>query len=379
MNRRDYYEVLGVPRNASEEQIKKAYRKLALEYHPDRNPGNKDAEEKFKEAAEAYEVLRDPEKRSLYDRFGHEGLRSSGFQGFTNFDEIFSSFSSIFEEFFDFGARRGSRRGRRGGPQRGDDLRYDLTISLQDAALGKTRELELQKEETCEACKGTGHPEDSPPERCSQCGGSGQIRHTQGFFTIATTCNYCQGQGVRYKELCKSCRGRGRVVRTKTVTLKIPPGVDSGAKLRLTGEGGPGIAGGPPGDLYVVLHVEPHEFFERDGDDLHCQIPISFTQAALGAEIEVPSLQGTEKLAIPRGTQTGDVLRIRKKGMPSLRTGRMGDLLVHVFVKTPVNLSPEEESLLRKLAEIRGETTVATAKEPTPFDKVKDYIKRNLR
>ncbi len=379
MNRRDYYEVLGVPRNASEEQIKKAYRKLALQYHPDRNPGDKDAEEKFKEAAEAYEVLRDPEKRSLYDRFGHEGLRSSGFQGFTSFDEIFSSFSSIFEEFFDFGPRRGGRRGRRSGPRRGDVLRYDLTISLEEAALGKTRELELQKEESCEVCRGAGHPEDIPPERCPQCGGSGQIRHTQGFFTIATTCSHCQGQGVRYRELCKACRGRGRVVRAKTVTLKIPPGVDSGSKLRLAGEGGPGIAGGPPGDLYVVLHVEPHEFFERDGDDLHCQIPISFTQAALGAEIEVPSLHGTEKLVVPRGTQTGDVLRVRKKGMPSLRTGRVGDLLVHIFVKTPVNLSPEEESLLRKLAELRGDTTVAMPKEPTPFDKVKDYIKRNLR
>lgn len=377
MDKRDYYEILGVPRDASEDQIKKAYRKLALQYHPDRNPGEKAAEENFKEAAEAYEVLRDPEKRNLYDRFGHEGLRNTGFRGFTSFDEIFSSFSSIFEDFFDFGPR-GGRRSRRGAV-RGDDLRYDLSISLEDAERGKTQEIELQKEENCETCKGAGHPESSPPERCPQCGGSGQVRHTQGFFTLATTCSRCQGQGVHFRELCKTCRGKGRILKAKTVTLKIPPGVDSGSKLRLTGEGAPGMYGGPPGDLYVVLHVESHEFFEREGDDLLCQIPISFTQAALGAEIEVPTLGGTEMLAIPKGTQTGDVLRIRKQGMPSLRTGRKGDLVTHIFVRTPTNLTEEEEDLLRRFSKVHGETAFAGQKEPSPLEKVKDYIKRNLR
>ncbi|MEW6442962.1 MAG: molecular chaperone DnaJ [bacterium] len=376
MRKRDYYEVLGVARDAQDEQIKKAYRKLALQYHPDRNPGDKSAEEKFKEAAEAYEVLRDPEKRSLYDRFGHEGLRNTGFQGFTSFDEIFSSFSSIFEDFFDFGPR--SRRARR-GPARGEDLRYDLTISLADALKGKTQEVQLQKEETCETCKGKGHPEDSPPERCPQCAGSGQVRHTQGFFTLATTCSRCQGQGVQFRELCKSCRGRGRTLKNRTVTLKIPPGVDNGSKLRLTGEGGPGPYGGPPGDLYVVLHTEPHDLFERDGDDLLCQIPISFTQAALGAEIEIPTLEGSELLAIPKGTQTGDILRLRKQGMPNLRTGRRGDLLIHVFVRTPTDLNQEEEELLRRFAQVHGDPVLAAQKEPSPLNKVKDYIKRNLR
>ena len=376
MNRRDYYEILGVPRDATEDKIKKAYRKLALQYHPDRNPGDKAAEESFKEAAEAYEVLRDPEKRSLYDRFGHDGLRNTGFRGFTSFDEIFSSFSSIFEDFFDMGSR--GRRSRR-GPARGDDLRYDLSISLLDAAKGKTQEVEIQKEEGCETCKGAGHPESSPPERCPQCGGSGQVRHTQGFFTIASTCGRCQGQGVHSRELCKTCRGRGRVLKTKSVTLKIPPGVDNGSKLRLTAEGGPGGYGGPPGDLYVVLNVEAHEFFERDGDDLLCQIPISFTQAALGAEMEVPTLDGTDMLVIPKGTQTGDVIRIRKQGMPSLRSGRKGDLIVHVFVRTPANLSQEEEDLLRQFAKLHGEAAFSSQREQSPFEKVKDYIKKNLR
>ncbi len=376
MTKRDYYEVLGIARNASDEEIKKAYRKLALQYHPDRNPGNTEAEESFKEAAEAYEVLRDPEKRGLYDRFGHDGLRNTGFQGFTNFDEIFSSFSSIFEDFFDLGPR--SRR-RRTGPMRGDDLRYDLSIEFMDAARGATKKIEIEKEESCEECSGLGHPADSPPTACTACGGSGQVRRTQGFFSIATTCGNCRGRGVVYSKLCKACRGSGRVLKKKPLTLKIPPGVDHGSQLRLVGEGGPGLNGGPPGDLYVVLHVKRHDFFERDGDRLLCQIPISFPQAALGGEIEIPTLDGLETLKIPKGTQTGDVLRMRGHGMPNVRSRRKGDLEVHVFVKTPTNLTPRQEELIEELGRLQGDAAVESNKEPTPFDKVKDYIKKNLR
>lgn len=376
MTKRDYYEVLGVARTASEDEIKKAYRKLALQYHPDRNPGNREAEEAFKEASEAYEVLRDPEKRGLYDRFGHEGLRRTGFQGFTNFDEIFSSFSSIFEDFFDFGPR--SRR-RRTGPMRGDDLRYDLSIEFMEAAKGGTKKVEVEKEEACEACSGMGYPRESPPTPCDACGGAGQVRRTQGFFSIATPCGQCRGRGVVYSEVCRGCRGSGRTLKKKPLTLKIPAGVDHGSQLRLISEGGPGLNGGPPGDLYVVLHVEPHDFFERDGDRLICRIPISFPQAAMGAEIEVPTLDGVEVLKIPKGTQTGDVLRLRGHGMPNLRSGRKGDLQVQIFVKTPTDLTARQEELLRELGELQGDTVLDTTKEPTPFGKVKEYIKRNLR
>lgn len=377
MIKRDYYEVLGVSRDAGETEIKKAYRVLALEYHPDRNPGNKDSEEKFKEASEAYEVLRDAEKRSLYDRFGHDGLRNTGFQGFSNFDEIFSSFSGIFEDFFDMGPR--SRRRRRNAPARGDDLRYDLTITFMDAAKGRAREVEIRKEEMCESCQGKGYPPESPPEKCTRCGGAGQFLRSQGFFTVATTCNQCQGTGQTRSVSCKGCNGSGRVLKAKTLNLKIPAGVDNGSQLRLVGEGGPGHNGGPPGDLYVVLHVEPHEFFERDGNDLVCRVPISFPQAALGADIEIPTLDETETLRIPRGTQTGETLRLRQKGMPSLRTGRKGDILVQIFVKTPVNLSRDQEELLKKFAEIQGESPLVFGREQTPFEKVKDYFKRNIR
>jgi molecular chaperone DnaJ len=376
LTKRDYYEVLGVARNASDEEIKKAYRKLALQYHPDRNPGNEEAEESFKESSEAYEVLRDPEKRGLYDRFGHDGLRNTGFQGFTNFDEIFSSFSSIFEDFFDMGPRT---RRRRTGPMRGDDLRYDLQIEFMDAAKGGTKKVEIEKEESCKECDGRGYPEDSPPTACDACGGAGQVRRTQGFFSVATTCNHCRGRGVVYSKVCTGCRGSARILKKKPLSLKIPPGVDHGSQLRLVGEGGPGINGGPPGDLYVVLHVEPHEFFERDGDRLLCQVPISFPQAALGAEIEIPTLDGPEVLKIPRGTQTGDVLRMRGHGMPNVRSGRKGDLQVHVLVKTPTNLDERQEELLKELSQLQGDMAIGVDREPTPFSKVKDYIKKNLR
>jgi molecular chaperone DnaJ len=374
--KRDYYEVLDVPRDATEEQIKKAYRKLALQYHPDRNPGDKEAEEQFKEASEAYEVLRDPEKRGLYDRFGHEGLRSTGFQGFTSFDEIFSSFSSIFEDFFDFGPRR---RRSRTTARRGADLRYDLAITFMEAAKGKTKEFNVEKEEPCETCKGLGYPVGSPPQKCSGCGGAGQVRHSQGFFTIATTCNRCEGRGVVFQEVCKDCKGRGRVYKRKTLSLKIPPGVDTGSQLRLVGEGEPGTRGGPPGDLYVVLHVDAHEYFERDGEDLLCRMPISFTQAALGAEIQVPTLDGTERLRIPKGTQTGEVFRLRGLGMPDPRTGRKGNLVVQTIVSTPTNLTGEQEELLRMFARLQGEDSIEEYGEQSTYTKVKDFIKRNLQ
>ncbi len=377
MVKRDYYEILSVERSATEIEIKKAYRAMALQYHPDRNPGDEEAEEKFKEASEAYEVLRDAEKRNLYDRYGHEGLRNTGFQGFSNFDEIFSSFSNIFEDFFDMGTR--GRRQRRNAPIRGDDLRYDLNISFMEAAAGKSREVDIRKEENCETCQGRGYPAESPPEQCSKCGGSGQFLRSQGFFTIATTCNQCQGRGVTHQELCKTCKGSCRVVKIKNLNLKIPAGVDNGSQLRLVGEGGPGNNGGPPGDLYVVLHVESHEFFERDGTDLSCQVPISFPQAALGAEIEIPTLNGTETLSIPKSTQTGDILRIKQQGIPSLRNGRKGDILVHIFVKTPTNISREEEELLKQLATFQGESSDMFQKGQNPFSKVKDYFKRNVR
>lgn len=379
MTKRDYYEVLGVSRTAGETEIKKSYRSMALQYHPDRNPGDKAAEDRFKEASEAYEVLRDPEKRSLYDRFGHEGLRNTGFQGFSNFEEIFSSFSSIFEDFFDLGQR--GRRRRRNSPARGDDLRYDLAIPFPEAAFGSTKDVDVKKEENCETCQGKGYPADSPPETCAQCRGTGQAYHSQGFFTISTQCSRCHGRGSVMKSACRSCQGKGQVLKSKKLHLKIPPGVDTGSQLRLVGEGGPGVNGGPPGDLYVVLHVEPHAFFQREGSELHCDIAVSFVQAALGAEIEIPTLENPAILAIPRGTQTGEVLRLRNHGMPSLRGGRRGDIHAHIFVRTPTNLDAEQEGLLRKFAALQGENGAASLaeKEQTPFAKVKDYIKKNLR
>jgi molecular chaperone DnaJ len=262
---------------------------------------------------------------------------------------------------------------------RGDDLRYDLQIEFMDAAKGNTKKIEIEKEESCEKCDGRGYPEGSPPRSCEVCGGAGQVRRTQGFFSIATTCSQCRGSGVVYTEVCEECRGSARILKKKPLTLKIPPGVDHGSQLRLVGEGGPGRNGGPPGDLYVVLHVAPHDFFERDGDRLLCQIPISFPQAALGAEIEVPTLDGAEILKIPKGTQTGDVLRMRGQGMPNVRSGRKGDLQVHIFVKTPTTLNERQEELLRELSESMGDKAIGADKEPTPFSKVKDYIKKNLR
>ena len=347
-NKRDYYEILGVSRNVSEDELKSAYRKLALKFHPDRNPNDKDAEGKFKEAAEAYEVLRDREKRSLYDQFGHAGLEGSGFSGFGGFEDIFSSFGDIFEDFFGFGTRSRSRS----RAQRGADLRYDLTLNFMDAAFGTETEIDVAKLEGCKECSGSGCEPGHHPESCRQCGGSGQISRSQGFFTVRTTCPVCRGQGQMITRPCPKCQGRGQVQVSKRVSVKIPAGVDNGSRLRLSGEGEPGGFGGPPGDLYVFIHVQPHEFFERRDNDLFCQINISFVQAALGDKITVPTLDGSKTLDIPKGTQPGDVFYFRGEGIPSLRTRKRGDQLIQVMIKTPTNLSKKQEDLLREFAKL---------------------------
>jgi molecular chaperone DnaJ len=350
MLKRDYYEILGVPRNSTEDEIKKSYRKLALQYHPDRNPGNGEAEELFKEAAEAYEVLRDPRKRELYDLYGHEGLKGTGFTGFRGFEDIFSSFSDIFEDFFGFGA--GGRRRRRPYSQPGADLRYDLNISFEEAAFGTEVEVEVPKTEDCSTCKGTGAAPGTSRSECASCHGTGQISHSQGFLTISTTCHHCGGEGSFITDPCKQCRGTGKAKDKKKIHLTIPGGVDTGSRLRVQGEGETGLHGGPPGDLYVVLHVEPHEFFEREGDDIYCQIPISFPQAALGTRVEVPTLEGERPLEIPPGTNSGEVFRIRHGGVKHLRGTGRGDQIIQIVVKTPPHLTERQRELLREFADL---------------------------
>ena len=348
----DYYKILKVDRNASNEEIKKAYRKKALKYHPDRNPGDKKAEEKFKEAAEAYEVLSDPEKRDIYTRYGHEGLRGTGFQGFSGFDDIFSSFGDIFEDVFGF--RTGRTRSRTAARQ-GADLRYDLSISFMDAVFGTTPEIEIEKFERCEKCGGTGATPGTEPVVCSTCRGMGQVTKSSGFFTVSSTCPQCGGAGRIIESPCKGCRGTGKAKKVKPMQLKIPPGVETGSRLRLRGEGEEGEFGGPKGDLYVFIYVEPHEYFERDGNDILCRIPLPMTLAALGGNIEVPTLNGNEKIKIPRGTQHGKIFRLKGKGVPHLRGYGRGDQLVQTLIEIPTNLSKKEESLLKELAKLRRE------------------------
>ena len=359
--KRDYYEVLGISRSASEQEIKSAYRKLALQYHPDRNPGNDEAEEKFKEAAEAYSVLSDAQKRSQYDRFGHAGIGTASGGGFGGFDpSVFADFSDILGDIFGFGdffggsARRGSRA------QRGVDLRYDLELSFEEAAFGKTTKIKVPRHETCSECGGNGAQKGSGPATCTTCNGYGQVRFQQGFFSITRSCNQCHGTGQIIKNRCTLCHGEGRVVREKTIELKIPAGVDSASKLRISGEGDAGDKGGPPGDLYVVLNVQDHEFFERRDYDLYCHIPISFAQAALGAQISVPTIEGEEeKLSIPAGTQTGSTFRIRGRGISKRGGAARGDLYVTADVVVPTKLTREQKDILAKFA-----ATISTENRP---------------
>lgn len=361
---RDYYEVLGVERSAGDEEIKKAYRKLAFKYHPDRNPDNPEAESKFKEAAEAYEVLRNPETRSRYDRFGHEGLGGNGFGGFGSTEDVFSAFSDIFGEFFGFSGR-GASRGPR--PQPGNDLRYDLTVSFRDAAKGTEVTLKIPKNMPCHVCDGTGAEPGTKPETCKHCGGSGQVIQSQGFFRIAVSCPVCHGTGKVVAHPCKECHGRGVTREIRELKLRVPAGVDDGSRLRLRGEGEPGQHGGPPGDLYVVLRVEPDKVFERQGQNLILRVEITFPQAALGHKIEVPTLTGNETMDIPKGTQSGEIFSLRGLGLPVPGTSRHGDLLVEVTVNTPKSLSKKQEELLREFEKLDGEK---------PITKVKDFFRK---
>lgn len=349
MSKRDYYEVLGVAKNASEADMKSAYRKLAVKYHPDKNPGDKEAEERFKEAAEAYAVLSDKQKRAAYDRYGHAGAGGQGFgfdpAGFSNIEDIFDLFG--FGDMFG-----GGRSGKRSGAQRGADLRYDLEISLEEAAEGKEQQLRIPRLEQCLECSGNGSEKGSEPERCQGCGGSGQTRYQQGFFSVMRTCPNCSGRGQIIRNPCPECRGAGRVQREKSLEIRIPAGVETGSRLRISGEGEAGAGGGSSGDLYVVIHVKEHRQFERQGANLYSSVPVTFAQAALGDEVSVKTLDGEEKLKVPSGTQTGTVFRLKNNGMPILGGRGRGDLFVAAIVVTPKKLSKEQKKLFEELSKV---------------------------
>lgn len=366
-NKRDYYEVLGVDRQVDAQVLKSAYRKVALKYHPDRNPGDKEAEEKFKEATEAYEVLSDTEKRARYDRFGHaapggfEGFGGQGFGG-VNINDIFGD---LFGEVF------GGARQRRGGRSRGADLRYNLEISFEEAAFGCEVSVRIPRPKTCEGCEGTGS-KSKQRRTCPTCGGSGEMRFSQGFFAVSRPCTQCEGSGQTVVDPCGTCRGQGKVESNSDLSVKIPAGVDTGTRVRLGGEGAPGEQGGPPGDLYVVVHVREHPLFVREDYEVLCEVPISFTQAALGAQLDVPTLDGKVKMKVPAGTQTGKVFRLRGKGIPHLQGSGRGDQHVRVLVETPTELTDKQRDLLEKFAEISGEKTNPHTK--SFFDKVRELF-----
>jgi molecular chaperone DnaJ len=363
--------VLGIGRGATEQEIKSAYRKLALQFHPDRNPNNPDAEERFKEASEAYAVLTDGEKRSLYDRFGHAGVNAGGFSGGID-PAIFQDFGDIFGEFFGFGDLFGGGSRKRARAQRGPDLREDITLKFEEAVFGTETTVSVRRHETCEHCKGSGAAPGKAPATCQSCAGRGQVRYQQGFFSIARTCSTCQGSGTVIHDPCSHCRGEGRILRQRTVDAKVPAGVEDGTRIRFSALGEAGVFGGPSGDLYVVLHVKEHAFFEREGNDLHCVIPISFTQAALGTEIPVPTLEGDHSLKIPEGTQSGTNFRIRSKGVPVLNGHGKGDLYVEVRVQTPGKLTKRQRELLQ---EFDGTAKVENRPERrTLIGKVKDMF-----
>lgn len=349
MAKRDYYEILGVPKSAEEREIKKAYKRLAMKYHPDRNSDDKDAEEKFREVKEAYEILTDSQKRAAYDQYGHAAFEQGGMGGGGGFGQG-ADFGDIFGDVFGdiFGG------GRRQRSSRGADLRYNMELTLEEAVRGVTKEIRIPTLEECEVCHGSGAKSGSKPQACPTCHGQGQVHMRQGFFTVQQACPHCQGRGTIIKDPCNTCHGHGRVEKNKTLSVKIPAGVDTGDRIRLTGEGEAGENGAPAGDLYVQVQVKQHAIFERDGSDLHCEVPINFAMAALGGEIEVPTLDGRVKLKVPAETQTGKLFRMRGKGVKSVRGGPQGDLLCRVFIETPVNLNDKQKKLLRDLEESFG-------------------------
>ena len=372
--KRDYYEVLGVSRTSSDQEIKSAYRKLAMQYHPDRNPGNADAEERFKECTEAYSVLADGDKRSRYDQFGHAGV-GAGPMGGAGFDpSIFQDFGDIFSDLFGFGDLfgAGQRGGRRNWAQRGADLREDLSLEFEEAVFGTGNKVKVRRHEPCEACDASGIAAGKSPTTCRTCNGRGQIRYQQGFFSIARTCTTCQGAGQVITDPCPKCKGQGRVLQERTIDVKIPAGVEDGTRIRYQGQGEAGAHGGPSGDLYIVLHVKEHAFFEREGKDLHCVVPVSFAQLALGTEIEIPTLDGTHLLKVPDGTQSGTVFRLRNKGVPVLNGHGKGDLFVEVKVQVPAKLNKRQKELLQELAAI-GQVENKPERR-TLFSKVKDIF-----
>jgi molecular chaperone DnaJ len=367
----DYYEVLGVSRECGEQELKSAYRKLALKYHPDRNPGDKVSEERFKEASEAYQVLSDADKRAAYDRFGHAGLGAagSGFggAGFGGAVDLGDIFGDLFGEMFNMGGQRSSTR-----QQRGDDLRFDLTIDFEAAIFGTETEVKIRRLEMCQACSGRGSASGRGPTVCTQCQGRGQLRYQQGFFSVARTCTSCRGMGTIIGDPCQTCRGETRVTKELKLTVKVPPGVEDGTRIRYTGEGDAGRSAGPKGDLYIVVSMRPHDFFERDGHDLHCVVPISFPQAALGAEIPIKAIDGEVTLKIPEGTQSGKELRIRGRGVPYLNETGRGDLIVQVLVQIPRKLSKAQRDQVKQLAE-----SLAVENTPTSrslLSKMKDLF-----
>ena len=368
MAKKDYYEVLGVNRDASEGEIKKAYRKLAMKHHPDRNPDNPKSEEHFKEAKEAYEILSDAQKRAAYDQYGHAGVDQShggGPQGAGNFAD---AFGDIFGDIFGGGSRRSN-------VYRGADLRYNLEISLEDAARGTETKIRIPVMAECKTCHGTGAKPGTSPVTCSTCGGHGQVRMQQGFFSIQQTCPKCHGSGKTISSPCTDCHGDGRVKQQKTLSVKIPVGVDEGDRIRLSGEGEAGVNGGPSGDLYVVVHLKQHAIFQRDGADLHCEMPISFTTAALGGEIEIPTLDGHAKIKVPAETQSGAAFRLRGKGIKALRSSEHGDLMCHVVVETPVKLTEKQKQLLRELEEINQmDSSKHSPRAKSWMSKVKDFF-----
>lgn len=348
MIKKDYYELLHVSHDSSADEIKKAYRRLAIQFHPDKNPGNKEAEDKFKEASEAYEVLSNPEKRGIYDQFGHQGLEGSGFHGFSGVEDIFSTFGDVFENFFGGGFASTSRRS---GARKGHDLQYELELDFFEACFGVEKNIHVVKNTVCQTCGGSGAKKGTSPIPCHHCNGVGQVQHRQGFFAITSTCPTCGGAGTQIVDPCSHCHSKGYVKESKKLNVKVPAGVDNGVRLMVHGEGEAGGRGGPAGDLYVLLQVREHDFFKRKEVDIHCDIDITFAQAALGCKITIPVLQGEEEVALPAGTQSGGTLVIKKAGVPHLRTKIRGDQILHIHVLTPKKLSKEEESLFQALSQ----------------------------